>query len=373
MGLESESPTVSDSSIFYASIIMNKIRLIRLFALSFESFPKFRNYFLLSVIRKLLPRERVTKCHRKLWNGTVYKGPFMCSSAWYCPFCSSRISHVRWEEISSFSLFWKQQHRQILFVNYTVPHSIFQSLKTVADLLLRAYRFLGTSHSIRLFKKRNVFASVKVIEVKYGKNGWHPHIHELMFMNWPTNDPSSPDYEHEENASYDALYSVLYPVWKAQFIKAGVPDTEALADCSLFIKGGDYAAGYMTKFGREPLQFSWNELCELAKLDLRTDNPFKNFQKLTSLNPFHFVLLYAFGNDQAGVLFKEYAAYFKGRKKVTWSPKSIKKDLGLTKRSDEEIVLEKESVPKVPMPVHRPFPRHRSSPRHRPSLFIINK
>ena len=150
-------------------------------------------YWLQSLARELLPDHRVCICCRHLSHNAnevkivyrhhrrkaSFKGLARCASVWVCPVCGSVISEKRKSELKKASAAWKHS---IIMVSYTIRHKRTDKLEDLLRGLEAAFRnFLSGSYGEDFRREYGVIGSVRALEVTHGKNGWHPHIHQMVF------------------------------------------------------------------------------------------------------------------------------------------------------------------------------------------------
>jgi hypothetical protein len=153
-------------------------------------------------------------------------------------------------------------------------------------------------------------SSVKALECTYGMNGWHPHVHMVVFA----------------KAEMLDVLERIRPLWAKAVERVGLGKVN---NHGFDVRAGDHAAEYVAKFGKEAsdetkktVQAWWSMSHELTK------GHTKDAQRLGGATPFTLLRWYIDNGDkQAGELFREYANAFKGRAQLYWSP-------GLRKRID---------------------------------------
>jgi hypothetical protein len=68
-------------------------------------------------------------------------------------------------------------------VTFTLQHKVGDPLPRLLSALLGALRTVKGGFAWRDFTRRvGGLGSVRSLEVTYGANGWHPHLHELAFF-----------------------------------------------------------------------------------------------------------------------------------------------------------------------------------------------
>ncbi len=259
--------------------------------------------------RRLLPNERVARCMRHVcwkrsknpkWEIDVYtdgqtawfKGLEVCGSVWVCPVCAARLSERRREELQATINSAVRQGGGVLLLTLTFPHGISDSLSQTLPAFASAIRRFKSGKAWQQLKRHyGLLGSAKALEVTHGQNGWHPHSHELLFTKRPLN-----------KARRKMLENALYVLWRGATSACGLPEPTRAHGVDL--QGATRAAQYVGKWG-----FS-SELLRTQAKD----------GKQKGRNPWALLRDYALGDKRAGRLFQEYAAVFKGRRQLFWSP-----------------------------------------------------
>lgn len=143
---------------------------------------------LLGIAQGILPTGNpVQKCRRvprgaprivKYGNSYAYDNVVTCKSGWSCPICSPKKALVRSKEI-------RELHRIVdyesIMVTYTVQHNVRDRLGDLIKLLYASLRSARQGRRLSEFKKHS-HGYIRSTEIMYGKNGWHPHIHEIIYV-----------------------------------------------------------------------------------------------------------------------------------------------------------------------------------------------
>lgn len=241
-----------------------------------------------------------------------YGGLQTCGSVWLCPVCSAKISERRRLELAAGLAAWSGS---IALVTYTVRHKQADSLARSLEGLLRARRAARTCRASQALKARHGIAgTVRALEVTHGANGWHPHLHELVFL------------LGRQSATH-GLGLELQQLWASMQGRAGLRDVN---EHGVKVQLADQAvADYVAKFGHER---TWDESHELAKAVVKRGRG-------ASRTPADLLAAYMVDHDAgAGALWQEYARTFKGRRQLAWSRGM--RDLvlpGQPEESDEQV------------------------------------
>jgi hypothetical protein len=203
----------------------------------------------------------------------------------------------------------------------TTPHQREDDLKGLLARQAKAMIWFYSHKTYRGIKKRYMKRGrVRALEVNHGEaNGWHPHIHELWFLNLNLHD-------------YSVLKQEVYDLWVRACARHGLrePSWEHGVD----IRGGDQAAKYVAKFGEE--ENKWGLADELTKASVKKG-------RNGSRSPFQLLDDYIEGDKRAGALFVEYSNAFHRKKQLTWS-RGLKAQFELDEKTDDDLAHEQEDV-----------------------------
>ena len=297
-----------------------------------------QRYALQSAARELLPREGVAKCMRVaipnekgersvsvLYSPSVeaahFGGLVICKSVWVCPICAAKISERRRVELTEGLKNWSSGEgpagRRVLLVTFTLSHTRRDDLSVVFDALKRARAKLVSGRgSVELRERFGLVGSIRALELTYGSNGWHPHLHVLMFFGREL--PILP------------FEAYLKGRWQECVAGAG---GFANWDNGCDVRFSDEEIStYVTKFGKEP---KWTPAHEVTKAVVK-------LARAGGSTPMQLLSDFLSGDERAGRLWLQYAVNFKGQRQLVWS-KGLRELLGLeAEKTDEEIAVEEE-------------------------------
>ncbi len=251
-----------------------------------------------------------------------YKGLATCGSLYTCPICASKIQERRRQEVEQAIAWAAVQERAGYVVSHTFPHRVDQPLRDLLKLQREALAHMRNSRGYKQLMERCKHAGrIRSLEVTHGQNGWHPHTHELLFL-----DPEVPA---------EWLRSELAPLWLKSCRKVGLfrDDRDNEADFlrySVDVRAGDEGtADYLAKMDD---QRQWGLSHELTKSSSKQG-------KRAGVHPFKLA-----ENGATVDLFLEYVDAMKGQRQLIWS-RGLKDAVGVHEKTDDEIA--REEVAKV--------------------------
>jgi hypothetical protein len=232
-----------------------------------------------------------------------------------CPVCSTRISEARKAELTGALNAAHEKGWTVALVTYTVRHDATDGLPALLAGIAGARQYAcggKVMHGLR--RRAGWVGSVRALEVTHGEHGWHPHIHELVFL--------------RSAECLDELTAELRRRWEVGLAHVGMRDVNEYG-FDVQIADAD-VAGYVAKFGRDR---AWNVEHELSKQTT------KRGRNLSSRSPMQMLAAYAFEDDTAaGWRWMQYAQAMKGKRQLSWS-KGLKAELGIVaaEKSDQEL------------------------------------
>ncbi len=254
-----------------------------------------------------------------------FGGLQVCGSVWSCPQCAAKIRAHRAGEIDEAARAWMAAGKTLLFVTLTVPHDRGQRLAPLFETVVQGFRQLmsGPDWSGRTRQKvrrgliidrwrewglrdRLGYAGlVRSCEVTYGRAGWHPHLHVLLFLD-----------QAAAGGTAAALRDLVDDEWSGQWaelaLRAGLrrPHDKHGVDVQIVRSTRDLA-GYLTKVQDEK-GADRGVGNELARADWKEG-------RRAGLAPFQVLELAALGSRRCAELWAEYRRATAGRQAITFS------------------------------------------------------
>lgn len=166
-----------------------------------------------------------------------YSGLQVCGRLWLCPACASKAARERRKGMQRAIDAERRAGSQLAFVTYTVRHKSDDALAEVAGWVLNAHRKMHSGKAWQNIEAAYDWrGSIKAVEVLYGSNGWHFHLHELGFIG--------------SNSSIDDLQADLRSKWLGNLHSVGA---DADRDIGLTCKVAQQSVrDYVTKWGIVP-------------------------------------------------------------------------------------------------------------------------
>jgi hypothetical protein len=246
--------------------------------------------------------ERERRCH---YVGLVRRGLL-----WTCPVCSVQIRAFRATQVQRV-VAWHcndQGHgaEGAQLVTVTVRHRYGDDLADLQRGLARAWREFQAGNPWLKFRERvGLVGDVRALEVTYGDNGWHPHLHTVFLV-------TRPDRLATEIAWLKARWQRCVMRCLGE---AAEPDS---------IHGLDvrpcHKADYLTKLGLEITAPAGKRAAGKHR------TPWDIARDLAEL-----------GGEEDRLLWAIWREDIKGRRMIGWSP-GLREAAGIDEKSDEDIV-----------------------------------
>lgn len=108
------------------------------------------------------------------------RGLATCKSVPNCPVCSARLRAARTEDVQKAITWWTEQQRcRVSMLTLTIRHARIHDLRKLRRGLTECWRELWTGREGRALR-RDMAHYVRALDVTWGPNGWHPHLHVLV-------------------------------------------------------------------------------------------------------------------------------------------------------------------------------------------------
>ena len=234
-----------------------------------------------------------------------FDGVQRCGSVWHCPVCAKVISARRRDEMNTALSVVRAAGGWPVLMTLTARHGRRDALADLLDRMKRAWRRMKQRRDWKRFKADYSGLTITATEVTHGRrHGWHPHFHIIVILTGV-----------ESEAASVALVEALRPAWMSAMAAEGLDGNGAAFD----VRGAGAAGDYVAKWGAAE-ELSFGDVKEARKGN-RT--PLQLLDAATD------------GDAEARRLWAVYAAAFKGRNQLVWSP-GLKAACGLGEVEDGE-------------------------------------
>lgn len=279
------------------------------------------------LVRQLVPEgNNFTKCVvcprsssvNVVRNPTMQRAYFRqvvtCSNSFLCPVCAPRIRSKRSKEIGVAVDKWLARSETALerfrspdpdktlyMITLTFQHSKRDKLSDIMPKFKSATQFFWRHRMVRdSFRKAGIQGRITAFEITHGSNGWHPHLHILVFC-------------HQHYFDVPGFRRL----WVDALTRAGLSGSEK---CALNFIEARNGSEYINKISLE---------IGLSNAKQGREGGLSQFQLLENS---------ASGDRVAGKLFQELWLYMRDSRthSLEWS-KGLKAFFGVSEVSDEEI------------------------------------
>ncbi len=256
------------------------------------------------------PKQEIQVLRSKEHGKAHYKGLYVCARLWACPICAAKISERRRLELVDALAVAKTKGLHVKLLTLTAPHGMGDDVNALLASIKKAWRSTTSNRAGKNLRKLlGIRGTIRALEVTYGQNGFHPHLHVLLFL--------------DQDATNNAVERLFCPLWQDACVKAGLPRPSDAHGCRA--DDGSYAAKYASKWGLES---------EMTKSHTKRG-------KAGSMSPWDFLRVVLDDGEDAAkyrALFKVYTDAFHGQRQLHWST-GLKALLQVNEATDEELAV----------------------------------
>lgn len=125
-------------------------------------------------------------------------GLFRCHSLCECPLCATTAAHRRADLLRELIRRYEYDGGGLVYMlTATMRHSYGDDLRELREALVKLWR---RTHSTgkqagKMHERLGLEGTVRAMEVSWGMNGWHPHLHVLLFCRTPMSRAELTDAE----------------------------------------------------------------------------------------------------------------------------------------------------------------------------------
>ncbi len=230
-------------------------------------------------------------------HGSAFYGNLVvCARHWVCPVCAVKIASRRVLEVERAVSAVQRFDGSAGFLTLTFPHYAGQVVGPMLERFLRSLRSLKSHRRYKdLMADAGALGEIRSLEVTHGANGWHPHTHSLHLF------PVQTDSE--------GLQAALRPLWASVALRHGLGDVHASHGLRFDrVSTSQESAQRLAKY-----HIKWDASDELVRGNSKQG-------RSGGRTPFALLSDFALADDlEAGKLFVQYAAAFRGKNHIAWS------------------------------------------------------
>jgi hypothetical protein len=233
-----------------------------------------------------------------------------CGLTWLCPVCASKIAARRAEEVEQALTAHLAGGGGAEFLTLTLPHTAGDRLAHTRQLAADGWKKVQQGRGWKALKTNaGIVGTVRALEVTQGANGWHPHLHVLLFTQ-----------RHLDRDERQQADDALFASWRRAVVAQGHAAPQSQCTTLEPVTDSEIAR-YATKVG------TVLELTQGASKQGRNG----------SRTPFEILadfLIHGDADDLA--LWQEYELAMRGARQLTWS-RGLKARYALPDVSDETL------------------------------------
>lgn len=283
------------------------------------------------------------------------RGLQRCGKLHTCPICAAKVAELRRKQLSAAMarhIENGQTPAQIrnqtpgkttaYLLTQTFPHTSDEKLKELQIKFSKARAKFQNSRLWKAFRKNHgVIGCVNSFEHTVSiENGWHPHVHMLVFSDAQAFNEGAPAENGDLNSP---AIEELSNLWCKILLECGLGSKEKLNDMKLHalnVRGGEKAAEYIAKFGHDE---RWGASSEITKSHAKIGSAGER-DGVMHFSPFQLLVWAEQGDGWAIHRFREFADEVDGKRALTWSP-GLKAALGVCDVDEDEWAKNDENQP----------------------------
>jgi hypothetical protein len=245
-----------------------------------------------------------------------YGGLMVCGSIHVCPVCSANIRHRRMLDIEAAALRWLDDGGQLVMVTLTTRHHAGMPLADLWGMMSKAWHVTTSGRRGMADREHwGMLGYVRATEVTHGLNGWHPHLHVLLFVQGDAEQIAA-----EVGATWGQRWRtyIASQGWPAPSLERGVVVSPVT---------GSTVGQYLAKC-QDGLGGDWSPAHELARGDLK-------LSRGESVTPFGLLERICEGCMTSLAVWREWEQASKGRRAIEWS-RGLRDRLGIEDVSDQD-------------------------------------
>lgn len=264
-------------------------------------------------------------------NGIGVAGVMRCGKT-ICPACGPRIAAVRRHDIQLAVDSWREQGNTVLMMTLTLRHSRADRLKDLTSAISKCWRASTSGKSwMRDRRDFGVQHTIRAWEEKWSiENGWHAHVHVLIFV-------AAPAGSEQVATAVSGLLPSFFARWQstavAEGLRAPLMDGQDLHEVT-----GDEAGKAMGDYFAKQSAGTADKTAEDMAWEMSNPN---GKARGDSFTPGEILELAEGGDPMMQALWSEYEDAMKGRRTISWST-GLRDALCIEPELDDQAIVDEE-------------------------------
>lgn len=250
--------------------------------------------------------------------GGYVAGTETCGSVWACPVCAAKIGEKRRGYVAKALDGHVEAGGAVFMGLFTIPHHAAESCAALRDIVAGSWRRAIQGKAWKSARKEwGIIGYIRALEVTFGKNGWHPHLHVLFLTR---------ELSQAEEGEFRVWLAERWADAVLKFSKS--KDARHLKTVNTEVGFGLQRAASKSAAGDYVAK--WGADSEIAKASSKVS-------RKGGRSPWQLLADAREGDHQARMAFREYASAMKGARHLTWSNGLFDLYVGEPELTDEEI------------------------------------
>ena len=237
-------------------------------------------------------------------------------------------------EIGAAVALWQDQGGQVLFGTFTMRHDRSQGLRDLWNALSAAWARVTSGKAWTKQQQRyGIVGTLRAVEVTYGANGWHVHVHVLLFV-------------RARSCDVGTLHEGMFGRWSRALVRRGLAAPLMVGQDMRPLTGpADQAlSAYLTKSVDTGGRTARPEAEERDPVSIGLEVVYSQGKAarsaLATWTPWALLDGIEQGDAEALGMWHEWERGSHGRRQLAWS-KGLRELLALTaEKSDDDVVAE---------------------------------
>lgn len=250
-----------------------------------------------------------------------------------CPACGPKIAVERRSDIERAVDAHRANGGTVLFMTLTLRHSRADTLGELVGVRSGGWKAVtGGKSWLRDRLTFGVGHYIRALEEKWSiENGWHVHVHLLVFIDHPPGSPAAA-------LAVEGLLPAMFTRWRSYAVKAGMR-APLLRGQEAHEVTGDEAGKAMGDYFAKQASETVNDAARDMAWEMSNPN---GKGRGDSFTPAEILGMAVDGDDTSAALWAEYEREMKGARTIVWS-QGLRESLCMDEERTDEAIAEEEA------------------------------